>query len=293
MITLDPMTIQLNNIPNPALYSRGIKLICFDLDGTLINSQGIISQETLTEIQRVKNKYNVTVAMATGRPLFSADAFVDDLGAKGASMFYAGALITDVETRIPAFECHLPKPEALKLVEFCRNNKLSLELYAGEEYFVDEITECVAIHRDEYLKFEPQVIDLKKLASKERFLKATIGQPKSEELKAKVDELSKESKNWSLTSAVGAKHPDIIFHNFTNAYASRKQAFQALLEQHRVRPDQVMAFGDAPADETFLKMAGVGVAMGNAPDSVKLSSNLVAPHVDDDGVAKALRAIFD
>jgi hypothetical protein len=231
--------------------------------------------------------------MATGRPLFSADQFVDALGAKGASMFYAGALITDVETRIPAFECHLPKSEVQSLVKFCRSNNLSLELYTGEEYFVDTLTDCITIHRDAYLKHEPQIFDLEKLASKERFLKATVSHLTDSKIDQEITKLAASSKHWELTSAFGAKHSNIIFHNFTNAYASRAQAFQALLEQHRVRPEHVMAFGDAPADETFLKMAGVGVAMGNASESVKKSGNLVTLSADEDGVALALSQIFD
>ncbi len=293
MVAFNHMSINISELPNPSLYGRGIKLLCFDLDGTLINSRGEIGIETLKEIRRVSKRHNLTVAMATGRPLFSADAFVDDIGARGASMFYAGALITDVETRIPAFECHLPRTETEQLVQFCRDNKLSLELYAGEEYFVDEITDYIAVHRDEYLKFEPQVMDLKKLASRERFLKATIGLSSADITTQKLKDLAQTSPNWALTSAVGAKHENITFHNFTNAYASRKQAFQALLEQHRLRPDQAMCFGDAPADETFLRMAGVGVAMGNAPTEVKNSANLVTAHVDRDGVAEALSLIFD
>lgn len=287
------MSKSVENIPNPALFGHNIKLLCFDLDGTLINSKGEIGSATINEIHRVKQKHGLTVVMATGRPLFSADMFVDEIGAKGASMFYAGALITDVETRIPAFECHLPKPEAQAIVNFCRENKLPLELYSGEEYFVDEITEHIAIHRDHYLKHEPQVLDLKKLAARERFLKAVIPHTPQTGTVSGITEFSRTSTNWAMTSASGAKHSDIIFTNFTNAYASRTQAFQALLEQHRVKPHQVMSFGDAPADETFIKLAGVGIAMGNAPESLKTIANLTTLSADEDGVGFALKHIFD
>jgi Cof subfamily protein (haloacid dehalogenase superfamily) len=287
------MSKLVDKLPNPSLYGRDIKLLCFDLDGTLINSKGEISTTTINEIHRVKREHGVTVVMATGRPLFSADYIVDEIGAKGASMFYAGALITDVETRIPAFECHLPRPEALAIVDFCREHKLPLELYSGEEYFVDEITDNIAIHRDHYLKHEPQIIDLKKLASRERLLKAVIAHAPQPNVITSINDMGKTSTNWAITSATGAKHSDIVFTNFTNAYASRTQAFQALIEQHRVKPHQVMSFGDAPADETFLKLAGVGIAMGNAPESLKDVANLTTITADEDGVAFALRHIFD
>lgn len=287
------MSTLIKNIPNPAIYSAGIKLICFDLDGTLVNAKGNVGELTLSEIKRVKEKYGITIAFATGRPLFASDALIDQVGARGASMFYAGAFIVDVETRIPAFECHLSQKELKEILNFARTNKLTLELYTGEEYFVDEMTELTRIHADDYLHVKPQIMDLGKLIEREKFLKAVIMRGCDAATDHLLPTLFTKLKDSVVSYATGAKHPDIYFHNITNAYASRKQAFQALLEQHRVRPEQVMAFGDSPSDQEFLRLSGVGIAMGNASQLVKESANLIAKHVEEDGVGDALKQIFD
>lgn len=51
---------------------------------------------------------------------------------------------------------------------------------------------------------------------------------------------------------------------------------------------ETMAFGDGGNDVPMLKVAGIGVAMGNASDSVKAAARFVTAHVDDHGIQKAL-----
>ena len=50
-----------------------------------------------------------------------------------------------------------------------------------------------------------------------------------------------------------------------------------------------MAFGDGGNDVPIIKEAGIGVAMGNAVDEVKQTADFVTRHIDEDGVAYALR----
>ena len=56
--------------------------------------------------------------------------------------------------------------------------------------------------------------------------------------------------------------------------------------------DDVLAIGDGHNDMEMLQWAGLGVAMGNAPDDVKAIADEVGPHVDDDGVATVLGRYF-
>ena len=50
-----------------------------------------------------------------------------------------------------------------------------------------------------------------------------------------------------------------------------------------------MAIGDSENDIPMLQAAGFAVAMGNATDSLKAIANWIAPSIDDDGAAVALR----
>ena len=49
-----------------------------------------------------------------------------------------------------------------------------------------------------------------------------------------------------------------------------------------------MAFGDGENDKTMLKYAGIGVALGNGVESLKLDADYVTSDIDDNGVRNAL-----
>ena len=52
--------------------------------------------------------------------------------------------------------------------------------------------------------------------------------------------------------------------------------------------NETMAFGDGGNDVAMLKRAGVGVAMGNANESIRAQADYVTTSVDDDGIKNAL-----
>lgn len=56
--------------------------------------------------------------------------------------------------------------------------------------------------------------------------------------------------------------------------------------------DEVIAIGDGVADVTMLQLAGVGVAMGHAQDSVKICADYVTASNDEDGVAQAVEKLI-
>ena len=57
-------------------------------------------------------------------------------------------------------------------------------------------------------------------------------------------------------------------------------------------PDEVVAFGDNQNDREMIKLAGWGVAMGNASDELKRVANYVAPTNGEDGVAHVLELLM-
>ena len=62
-----------------------------------------------------------------------------------------------------------------------------------------------------------------------------------------------------------------------------------LCEMLGVHPQRVLAIGDSENDIPMLQAAGFGVAMGNATDSLKAVADWIAPPIEEDGAAVALR----
>ena len=61
------------------------------------------------------------------------------------------------------------------------------------------------------------------------------------------------------------------------------------LEEQGLDRSEVMAFGDGENDIEMIRFAGIGVAMGNAAESVKAAADYVTDTIDNDGIEKALR----
>ncbi len=83
---------------------------------------------------------------------------------------------------------------------------------------------------------------------------------------------------WSSNSCMEITHPD----------AHKGRGLEAVCQLLDIDPARTMALGDSGNDIAMLRRAGLGVAMGNAPDFVKEAADVVVEHNLDDGAAKAI-----
>ena len=65
-----------------------------------------------------------------------------------------------------------------------------------------------------------------------------------------------------------------------------------IMEMEGIKTDEIVVFGDGVADVTMLQLADLGIAMGNAPDSVKRCADYVTLSNNEDGVAVAVENAF-
>lgn len=73
---------------------------------------------------------------------------------------------------------------------------------------------------------------------------------------------------------------------------SKATGIRALMDAFGIDASEVMAFGDAGNDAEMLRLAGVGVAMGNASDELKSIADLVCAPCEEQGVLKVLEEVF-
>ena len=83
---------------------------------------------------------------------------------------------------------------------------------------------------------------------------------------------------WSSATSMEITHPD----------AQKGVALDALCKLLNIPVENTMALGDSGNDESMLKKAGLGVAMGNAPDFIKAIADAVSETNDRDGAATAI-----
>ena len=86
---------------------------------------------------------------------------------------------------------------------------------------------------------------------------------------------------------MGRWHP--AFVDITTKGCTKQQGIDEIIRHFGISLDETMAFGDGGNDISMIQHAAIGVAMGNALDSVKAVADYITDSVDEDGIANALK----
>lgn len=277
-----PKAIQLSDI-----QLKDIQLIVVDLDGTAVGASNQI-RPAVRQALRAAQQQGIQVAIATGRMYRSALRFHQDLELTLPLMSYQGALIKDPATAFVHQHLTVPRDYVAQLLDFLSQPELrsivSIHLYIDDRLYVREInaeTEAYAARSD----VEPiavgdlrQVLDteptkLLALSDRVELIDRLFGSLQRRYTPAELY-LTK-----SVATFLEATHPLVNKGNAVRYLAEEILGLQA---------EQVMAIGDNFNDVEMLQYAGIGVAMGGAPDGVKAIADWIAPDVEADGVAAAV-----
>lgn len=266
-----------------------IRLAFFDIDGTLLDSHGQIHPHLYSAIASLKSK-GIKTAIASGRPYFAARFLVDELGINDAGMFYTGAHLFEPRSQHTLLEVPLLVADALAVVQAAQMLDLYVEVYTPSGFYLQEQTEISRVHAA-HLRVNPELDDLASVVLRNSISKLLVGVNRVTQ-GDKISILEKQFPQLIFARAYLAAYPDWQFASVISGAATKQRAFDFLLHHHQVKPHEVIAFGDAESDMDFLQMAGIGVAMGNSNDNVKVVADWVTKTADEAGVAYALGQLF-
>lgn len=91
-----------------------------------------------------------------------------------------------------------------------------------------------------------------------------------------------------LNGALDVFRSESYFLEVVPPSINKANTLGALLEILEIKSGEVIAIGDGVCDVSMLQLAGLGIAMGNAPHSVKVCADMVTESNDEDGVALAI-----
>jgi hydroxymethylpyrimidine pyrophosphatase-like HAD family hydrolase len=216
---------------------------------------------------------------------------LSDLGINSLSILMAGGVVARPDGSV-LWSSGMKSSEASALVEGARRLKLDLELITTTDYFTERESDLLAIHASYHPKRSQHVEDLLKIAASEPVIKASIIIDPSAGLEG-LEELRRALPELNFTVAHGAAHPDLYFVNVNSSETSPLKALEVLLREQNLRAADVISFGDGESDIPLLSTVGTSVAMENANEKVKRSAQWVTKSVEEDGVAAAIRELFN
>jgi Cof subfamily protein (haloacid dehalogenase superfamily) len=267
--------------------TKNIRLLVLDVDGTIAGFSNEVRQPIIEALQAVGDR-GISVAIATGRMYRSALRFHAAVGSQVPLIAYNGAWIQDPKTDEVHQQLHVSSEDALVLLDYFEQpelrSRIGVHFYSQDQLYVREIvtqTESYAQRSG----VEPIAVgDLRQILDYP--LTKVLAMGTDPQLMLQINQTLQERyarDRLYLTQSTAlffeATHPDV------NKGAAVRFLAEELLG---LEAEQVMAIGDNFNDVEMLTYAGVGVAMGNAPEPVCAIAKWIAPEVEQDGVAAAI-----
>lgn len=265
------------------------RLLVLDVDGTLLNSEHQISKRTVMTLRKVQ-QMGVQVVLSSGRPTYGILplAKILDLASYGGYIIpYNGSQIIDMRDGRVLFEKRIT-PDMVPYVER-KADQYGFDLMTYAEDVVvtnngqnDHVINEAAINGMKLSAVEDLSISIDFNPSK---LVLVSDDP------ASIDELEQ---RWEkrLSGTLDVMRSEDFYLEVVPSGVSKANTLGVLLEMLGVKTEEVIAMGDGVSDVGMIQQAALGIAMGNARDSVKRCADRVTLSNDEDGVAVALEKIF-
>ena len=129
------------------------KLVAIDLDGTMLNSYGMITENTKKTIKKIE-KQGVEVVIASGRPIDSIKEIAKEIESKNYFIAGNGAIIYDIKNDEIIYEKTLSKEKVLEIIKICEDNSISYNIYTENEILATSLKYNVLYYHKENLKKE-------------------------------------------------------------------------------------------------------------------------------------------
>ena len=275
------------------------KLIAVDLDGTLINCYGGVTEYTKNRKKKI----------ASGRPIDSIMTIANEIGSDKYFIAGNGAIVYDMKKKEIIYEKCLPKQKVLDIIKICEENSIGYNVYTEKEILTTSLKYNVLYYHKENLK-KPE--DKKTKISiinnmyeyiendeNSRFLKITV----CDENKFVFNSIIRKLKEIRDIEVLEVSHMakkmirqgteefsvEYFYTEISRANVDKWNAIEFLAEKMGINQDEIMAIGDNINDKEMIEKAGLGVVMANSTPVVVNIANEVTAGNNDEGVAKILQ----
>lgn len=265
-----------------------IKMIGFDLDGTLLTDQKELGEYTVQILKRAVEE-GIVILPITGRPLCGLPEEVTGLPGLRYAITANGARILDLKNAAVLKEQLVSVETAEKILDILGNYDSLREIYYdGTGYAEREKLEQIDHFFEEgpmaeYVRSTRQPVDnlMDKFRQESREVDKVQGVfADLGEREAALDEIRK----LEGVTITGALHNNI---EVNAAGVDKGNALLWLAQYLGIAPEETMAFGDGNNDITLLEKAGTGVAMKNGIEEVKHAADRITEKTnDEEGAAK-------
>jgi Cof subfamily protein (haloacid dehalogenase superfamily) len=265
------------------------KLLITDIDGTIANRDGIISDIDLKALQDI-HRSGVMISLCTGRALGGCHEILSTLSIDGYNIFFDGALVTNSGQSKEIYIQPIEEKSLRQVCALAQSNGITIELFSQNHFFINRPNPLADLH-GQLIGFKPSIADFNNICGREDIILGCLVTPVSDENRI-LSLVSGLESSLRFISTMHPARPDIRFINITHKEVSKGNALGILISHLGLKPDNVVAIGDGINDISLLSSAGLAIAMENAPEGLKSIADYITADVDHHGVAQAINHFF-
>ena len=283
------------------------KLIAIDLDGTMLDSYGQVTQNTKNAIKNAIEK-GIDVVIASGRPIDSIKSIAKDIGSEKYFIAGNGALIYDIPKDEILYDKYMKKEKVLEIIKICEENSISYNVYTDKTILAKSLKYNVLYYYKENLK-KPEdkrthinivenIYDYIQKMQEEKFLKITI----CDDSKAIFQSIIRKLEQIKDIEILDVSHMsrkvieqgteqipiEYYYTEISSENVDKWYAIEFLMKKLQIQKEEIITIGDNSNDKKMIKEAGLGIAMGQSMPQLKAIADYITSSNTEEGVAKAI-----
>ncbi|CCF24621.1 Cof-type HAD-IIB family hydrolase [Leuconostoc citreum] len=269
-----------------------IKLIALDLDNTLLLPDKTLSHRNKCILQTLHH-HHIKIVLTTGRPLPNTKPILDQLNFTEKDdyvILFNGGLIKNLSNNNILLNKYFSIKNIQPILLILKSLSLPIDLvtqnhvYSIKEYGQSAYSQLISRSLP-YSQINLSVLNTHTNFQFNKFVVCAT----SEQLSHLEKILSNSPLINNQFNFVRSRR---ILLEFVPKNVNKALALNALLEHLSLTPDNLMAFGDEENDIEMIKLARIGVAMGNAIPKVKAAADFQTLDNVHDGVSEFLESYF-
>jgi len=283
-----------------------MKLIATDLDGTLLNEIGLVSEENAAAIKKAID-HGLEFVVATGRSFDAANIPLHRAGIKAPVISLNGANTSTEDNKLLR-DIPMEKEHVKMIFDLCRENDMYFEVFTkngvfstSREHFLQVMMDIIKsanptmpedeLRKTAELRFQFEEVEFigsydELLVKKDIRIYKVLAFSMEKSRLEHVREQLKDEKDIVITSS-----GDVNLE-FNNAAAQKGAAVEEYAKSLGIEMADVMALGDNLNDASMLKLAGRSVAMGNALPEIKALCDFTTRKNTENGFAAAIEEML-
>jgi len=252
------------------------RLLVADIDGTLVNARRELTPPVREAVRKAQAR-GIRVCLATGRNRPSAQPYLDGLGADPPVILYNGGMVYDFTRDAIWLRMPLPAEQAAEVLRIVRRYPdVQPHLYVDDRVYVSVMNDITRTYeRKDGVRAEV-VGDLGKWLSADPMKILIIG------ARAPLEAVARDIDR--LPHAVNHVFSQEDYLEVLPPGVNKGTALRAMAERLGIGREHIVAAGDNLNDLAMIRYAGLGVAMGGAPDGLRAAAAFVAPSSDEHGL---------